>query len=267
MSHAKGVRHSRTRFRFEDDVHDIRVVDVYPDRCRHLQFEDSAQGALSLDDPAQPVFEYIALMAESWRTLIPSWESVEVAGLGAGALVHMLAADRPHGSIMVVESVEKVIDVARRFFRIPRQAQIVHRDAREFLINGEADSVDLYLMDCYGSQMMPAHLCTLEFLRMIRSRLKGHGMAIWNLWSLECNAPLPHQLATIGAVFTWTRALRCAQDQNLVVCASMEARDGKPIVHKRRSYEWLTANAVCDEKGTLLTDENLALVLLDLGVG
>ncbi len=267
MSQGHGIQRHRTRYRFRDEIHDIRVVDVFPQRHRYLQFEDSAQGAIALDDLNYAVFEYIELMHRASVLLCPQLNSVELAGLGCGALGHLVYAATPAAHVIAIESDEIVIDLARRFFRVPDQLEIIHADARRYMDSARHDLVDVVMVDCYGAHMMPPHLCTQEFVTLVRNRLNESGVAIWNLWSESCNALFGYQIETICSVFPFVSGLRCTEDHNVIVCASENPIHHQSVEAKGRRYDWLSAREFCDETFLHpLTDDNLALVLLDVGV-
>ena len=129
------------------------------------------------------------------------------------------------------------------------------------------NAYDLITMDCYGAQMMPPHLCTREFMLELKACLEPNGWVIWNVWSEACNDLAGHQLRTIQSAFEYSVAYHCLEDQNLVVCGSMSKIDPHTLQCRGTSYECVDLGDMnVIKEAEVLTDENLALVLLDFGV-
>ncbi|CAM2008580.1 spermidine synthase [Acanthopleuribacter pedis] len=204
----------------------IRVVDLFPLQHRYLHFEHSIQGVMSLLDHTVPVLEYVGLMCYAVRELAHHPPRVLIGGLGSCTALHFIDRLWRHTSdIVTVEINPAVIDLGRRFFRLTRQHQVVEDDLRAVL-EGGASSVrvpapwDLVIVDCYSSQFVPASLMSVEFMELVRTRTAPDGLAVFNLWSPNCNRICGHQVRTILEVFETVAVLHCREDDNLLLFAS-----------------------------------------------
>ena len=241
------MEYSKTRFEKRDGRSWIRVIDHLPLRHRYLHFGTSIQGVLNLDDVTNPVLEYIALMAELGKALVPDPESVLVGGLGACALWHNLKSwVGPHCGIEVVESNALVLELASYFFRFKPQDAVPPRQLRETLAFATIRQVDLAFVDCYNARFMPAELLSVEFLRMLQSRMAGKGAAVVNLWNPKCNKICGHQIRSMLEVFGHVGVIAGKEDDNFAVALPMhgcQAR-GESVAVKGRDYQitWIHAD-------------------------
>ena len=92
----------------------------------------------------------------------------------------------PNAMIDVVEIDPKMVQIARRFFRLeddPRM-KIVNEDGRVFLNHAPAGGYDAVLMDAFGSLFsVPPQLTTVEAVRQISRVMNDDGVLIANLGS------------------------------------------------------------------------------------
>jgi spermidine synthase len=84
--------------------------------------------------------------------------------------------------VQVVELDPVVVDVARRYFGLPRspRLQVDVGDGRRFLAENER-RWDVIVIDAFFADAIPAHLVTREFLELARSRLAPGGVVVANV--------------------------------------------------------------------------------------
>lgn len=256
----------RMRYEFRDDYEWIRIIDAFPDNHRSLHFEDSVQGVLDLNAHHDPVLEYIGLMAEGSRLFNLMPERVLIGGLGSGALLHTFTYwwER-YADILTVETNERIVELARRFFRLRSRDKIEINDLRETLENAEAP-YQVVAIDCYSATSIPPHLTTIEFMEHLANGLTSNGSAVFNLWSPSCNELCGDQIRTMLEVFDKVAVASCHEDQNLVVFVRRDARLEWPssIEFKGKRYD-LKMISKTFEKGwpeymqdsDIITDENM----------
>ena len=158
--------------------HDIHVEDI--GYLRVLRFERNRQSSMYLDAPFDTDFEYpaylhtpLALKPDATRTL--------VIGLGGGSVVKRMWRDYPHMRIDVVELDPEIVEVAHRYFELPRDERI-----RVFVDDGRAfletcpDTYDIVIVDAFDEDRVPRPLTTEEFLRLARDRLSPTGVVAYN---------------------------------------------------------------------------------------
>ena len=197
--------------------------------------------------------------------------SIGVVGLGVGTVA---AYAQPGDRLAFFEIDRAVIDVAANpaYFTYLIDAPVVPRvvagDGRLSLMSEPAASLDLLLLDAFTSDVVPAHLLTLEALLVYTRTLRPGGLLAFHLTSRFYYLP-----AAVGAT---ARSLGLAAARQRVVPSKAEAaRVGAAAA------TWLVVGAEVDVArfmssgwtavspgGTVLTDDYSDLTrLLILGGG
>lgn len=73
-------------------------------------------------------------------------------------------------------------------------------DGRDF-IEGNSGGYHLIILDSFGTESIPGHLVTLEFLSGVRKALLPEGIAVANVWGRATNPLYAHMLLTYRAAF------------------------------------------------------------------
>jgi spermidine synthase len=158
--------------------HDIHVEDI--GYLRVLRFERNRQSSMYLDAPFDTDFEYpaylhtpLALKPDATRTLI--------IGLGGGSVVKRMWRDYPGMHIDVVELDPEIVEVAHRFFEVPRDERIrvITGDGRAYM-ESCTETYDIVIVDAFDEDRVPRPLTTEEFLRLVRDRLARDGVVAYN---------------------------------------------------------------------------------------
>ena len=159
--------------------HGLTVVE--DGESRHLRFESSFQSGMYLDDPFRTRYEYTDFL-ELPLAYRPETKRILFIGLGGGSAQKRLWRDFPGLDLEVVELDPVVRDVAYRFFRLPHspRLRVTVEDGRRFLQRND-ERWDAIVIDAYFSDSIPFHLTTLEFLDLVRDRLKPGGVVASNL--------------------------------------------------------------------------------------
>jgi spermidine synthase len=111
----------------------------------------------------------------------PDAQNVLFVGLGAGSSEKRMWRDFPELQIQAVELDPVVVDVAYRWFGLPRdpRLRVDVGDGRRFLA-GDERRWDVIVIDAFFADAIPAHLVTQEFLGLARSRLAPGGVVVTN---------------------------------------------------------------------------------------
>lgn len=161
---------------------------------------------------ARSAFVGLALSEEPRRML--------VVGLGGGTLPMFLQKHYPDATIDVVDIDPDVVDVARKFFGF-RDDEFLHAhvaDGRQF-IEQSRQPYDVIFLDAYGSDSVPLHLTTQEFLRAMRQALKPGGVVVSNVWGRYANPIYDSMVRTYQEVFEDLYILDVAGSGNMIVLA------------------------------------------------
>jgi spermidine synthase len=179
------------------------VVTQDEEGLRILRFERNGarQSLVKPGDPeylglpyAQVVFVGLALCAEPRRML--------VVGLGGGTLPMFLRKHYPHAVIDAVDIDPDVVDVAKRFFGFREDDTLrAHVDDGRRFIERARRPYDIIFLDAFGSDKLPAHLTTQEFLRAVMRAVKPDGVVVGNLWGRNSNALFDAMMRTYQEVF------------------------------------------------------------------
>jgi spermidine synthase len=169
----------RVLYRKESAYHAIAVVQ--DSDSRYLRFDNSFQSAMNLKAPFTTPFEYPDYFSLA-LTYRPDARRALFVGLGGGSGPKRFWRDFPQLEVAAVELDEDVVDVAYRFFALPRhpRLEVEVEDGRRYLQTTD-EKWDVILLDAYYSDSVPFHLTTREFLDLARSRLNPGGIVVANV--------------------------------------------------------------------------------------
>jgi len=161
---------------------------------------------------AQVVFVGLALCAEPRRML--------VVGLGGGTLPMFLRKHYPGAAIDAVDIDPDVVHVAKQFFGFREDDRMrAHvADGRQF-IEQARQPYDVIFLDAFGSDSLPAHLTTQEFLRAVRRALNPGGVVVGNIWGRHSNPLYDSMVRTYQEVFDELFILNVQEAGNMILLA------------------------------------------------
>jgi spermidine synthase len=158
----------------------------------------------SLVKPGDP--EYLGLpyarVALAGMGLCEEPRRILVVGLGGGTLPAFLRRHYPDAVIDAVDIDPEVAFVAREYFGFKEDARMrIHvTDGRKFIENVR-QPYDAIFLDAFGSDAVPAHLTTGEFLQAVRRAVAPGGVVIGNIWDRAYNRLYDSMVRTYRAVF------------------------------------------------------------------
>lgn len=166
------------RYAKDTRYHRLSVADS--ENTRYLRFDNSFQSGMVLGRPFATAFEYTDLF-HLLKAYNPDARNVLFIGLGGGSSPKRLWRDFPDLRLQAVELDPVVVDVAHRFFELPRdpRLRITVDDGRRYLARNE-QRWDAILIDAFFSDAIPFHLFTTEFMELARSRLNAGGVILTN---------------------------------------------------------------------------------------
>lgn len=165
---------------FAEDTryHHLTVAD--DETTRYLRFDNSFQSAMPLRRPFGTSFRYTDLfhLALAYN---PEARNVVFIGLGGGSSPKRLWRDFPQLELQAVELDPVVVEVAYRYFRLPRdpRLRVEVDDGRRYLA-GNPRRWDVIVIDAFFADAIPFHLFTTEFLELARDRLAPGGVILTN---------------------------------------------------------------------------------------
>ena len=168
----------RLRYAKDTRYHRLSVADDQTNR--YLRFDNSYQSGMPLARPFATAFEYSDFFHLA-RAYNPDARDILFIGLGGGSSPKRLWRDFPDLRIQAVELDPVVVDVAYRFFELPRdeRLEVAVDDGRRWLDDDDR-RWDAIMIDAFYADAIPFHLFTAEFMELVRSRLNPGGVVITN---------------------------------------------------------------------------------------
>jgi spermidine synthase len=158
-----------------------RIAVVEDDTTRYLRFDSSFQSGMYVDDPYKTRFEYSDYLQLPFAYR-PTTKRILYIGLGGGSALKRTWRDFPSVQVDGVELDPEVVDVAYKYFELPRdpRLKVAVEDGRRFLAQNDGPW-DVIAIDAFYSDSIPFHLATREFLELARSRLAPGGLIATNI--------------------------------------------------------------------------------------
>lgn len=212
---------------------------------RILIFEDKGKRWLVLNDSrfAQTVESVgggssgVYLDDFALGPVIAPAKSLLVLGMGAGGSIQATKAVAPEIEIDAVEIDPDVVRVAGEFFGLPQndaRLRVHIADARPWLAEhtGKSDLVHIDLFQ--GGPYVPFYLTTVEFFKLVRSRMADNGALIVNVYDASPKQELLEAIgATMREVFPSVERLS-RTDGNHILFAFAEKRSVEETVARLR---------------------------------
>jgi spermidine synthase len=170
---------------------------------RTLFFEKGGarQSVVKVGDPDHLELSYARTMLAG-LAFASKTDRVLIVGLGGGTIPGFLHRHYPDMTIEAVDIDPDVVDVAKKFFGFREDAKMrAHvQDGRRF-VEERQGLYDIIFLDAFGSDNIPYHLSTREFLLAVRRALTPPGIAVGNIWSRGSNPLYDSMVRTYQDVF------------------------------------------------------------------
>lgn len=162
---------------------------------------------------------------------------VLILGLGGGSLVNALYHAVSGIHITAVELRAAVIDVAQRYFQVPRakRIEIIEQDADVFLLENNLRKVDVIFADLYEATGTAAVQLRKDFIQRCTELLKEQGWLVLNYWQEQqedsyLRDALHQHFADVRYVLTGSK--------NWVILAGKVANYQANSVLKEQASQW-----------------------------
>lgn len=176
----------RVLFHDQDEHGPIDVVEEEDGGLLSLQFGSTArQSTMFVDRPDELTLEYTRCLMSALVLREAPPRRALVLGLGGGSLVKFLLRHLPGCRVEVVELRPRIVEVAQRFFALPRTHDRLHihvTDGRRFLLDHAGEPFDLVLLDLHTGQGMAPVVHEDDFLPACRRATAADGVFSANLW-------------------------------------------------------------------------------------
>ena len=217
-----------------DEYGELIVTD--DGRCRMLAFAHNDEQS-RCDKAAPHVLQYEYTQAMLLVLLFCQPKRVLLLGLGGGSLLTALHHTISGIHITAVELRQSVIDLAYRYFYLPRgkRLQVINQNADDYLLQDNQRKSDVIFADLYHAEGVDEVQLRTDFIARCAGQLKSDGWLVLNCWLEHRNDPflsaaLHSHFVDIRTVLTGSR--------NWVILAGKTA-------------SWQTASQLKDKASTL----------------
>jgi spermidine synthase len=177
------------------------------------------QSVAKVGDPDHLELPYAPVML-SGLALCPEPKRVLVVGLGGGSIPSFLHKHYPKTRVDAVEIDPVVVEVAKQFFGLNEDETLKTyvQDGRQF-IEERPNTYDIIFLDAFGSESIPYHLATREFLQAVRRSITAQGVVLADVWGPGANRLYPSMVRTYQEVFDELYVLEVQGSANRILIA------------------------------------------------
>ena len=222
---------------------------------RTLLFEKGGirQSVVKLGDPDHIELPYARTMPVG-LALIERPRRVLIVGLGGGTIPGFLHKHFPQMTIDVVDIDPVVVEVAKRFFGFREDATLhVYVDDGRRFIEKCREPYDVIFLDAYGSENVPYHLTTREFLQAVRRALTPDGAVVANIFSRGSNRLYDSMIRTYQDGFAEVHMFDVRGAGNEILLALPKRRAVSPDELARRASKLSQQRQFPFDMGKLVT--------------
>jgi spermidine synthase len=194
------------------------------DGMRILRFEryGARQSVVKLGHPEHLELPYARVIPLAFA-FVDRPKSALVIGLGGGTIPSFLRKSYPDMKIDAVDIDPVVVEVAKSHFGF-REDDLMRAhvaDGRQFVEQAK-DRYDLVFLDGFGTDSVPAHLTTREFLTAVKNILTPRGIVVGNLWGRDANRLYDSMVLTYRDVYQEIRIVDVLGSGNKMLFASAQ---------------------------------------------
>ncbi len=152
----------------------LRVVDM--DQYRFMLINNTVQAVYNPNNKKENIIHFMSALNKIFEADIIKGKKVLMFGLGGGLLANQLSNDFGL-EVDVVEIDDRVKDLAKQYFDLADNVNVINKDARDF-INKAEGKYDIIIFDTFLGEYIPSHLFTKESLVNVDKMLNPEGTII-----------------------------------------------------------------------------------------
>jgi len=145
---------------------------------RELMVNNISQTVMDKENPENNYWDYVDILTYNIKSY-SSGKNALLLGLGGGTLYNQLKKN--NYTVDVVEIDARIEDIAKKYFNISNDVNVIVDDARHF-INVSKKKYDIIIYDLYHSETPPIHLMTKEAFSEITTKLSNNGILVINFY-------------------------------------------------------------------------------------
>lgn len=170
-------------------------------RTLHFGNVGVRQSVVKVGDPHHLELPYARTMM-SGLAVCTEPKRVLIVGLGGGTISTFIRLHYPQTRIDSVDIDPVVVEAAKLFFGYREDAtqKAYIQDGRRF-IEERPNAYDVIFLDAFGSESIPYHLATREFLEAVRRSVTTQGVVLADIWGPGLNPLYDRMVRTYQEVF------------------------------------------------------------------
>ena len=168
-------------------------------------------------------------------------KKILILGMGTGTFAEQCRKYFPAAQIVGVEIDEKITALAKKYFALPNDVEVVTYDGRAFL-QADKNIYDVILVDAFQDISPPFQMSSIEFFSLVKNHLDKNGVMVVNMNMRASDAGNINEylIDTIGKIFPAVKIVDAHGVTNRILFAAAEEK----ILNNLRAR----AEALDDEK-------------------
>jgi len=178
--------YQKTLYQSEGILGEVKVIERFYNsptdgeltEYRELLVNNISQTMMNKSNPELSYWDYVDVLTKNINHY-KNGNNTLLLGLGGGTLYKQLRKNNLN--VDVVEIDQRIENIAKEFFHIEDDLNVVVDDARHY-VNTTKKKYDIIIYDLYHSETPPIHLMTSEAFDEIKSILTPDGLLIINFY-------------------------------------------------------------------------------------
>ncbi|MBV6486059.1 MAG: Polyamine aminopropyltransferase [Flavobacteriales bacterium] len=202
---------------------------------REMMVNNISQTIMDKQNPSVSFWNYVGVLTYNLESYSKG-KKVLLLGLGGGTLYKQL--QQKGFDVDVVEIDARIEQVAKKYFYIENELNVVVDDARHFIKTTDK-KYDVVIYDLYHSETPPVHLMTKEAFSEIKHMLNPEGVFVVNFYgfleSKRGRAARSIYKTLLSQKFDVRLFATEGEEKHrnfLFICGKSELKATQPIVHK-----------------------------------
>ncbi len=207
--------------------------------------------------------------------ILTDGKKILILGMGTGTFAEQCRKYFPESRITGVEIDEKITALAKKYFSLPADVEVVTYDGRAFL-QADKNFYDVILVDAFQDISPPFQMSSLEFFSLVRNHLTERGIMVVNMNMRASGAGNINEYLTdtIGKVFPALKIVDAANATNKILFAAGDEKIFEPLRSRaekisdeklsalmiRTSNEW----KIPERGENILTDDRAPVEMLSM---
>ncbi|MBR0288247.1 MAG: fused MFS/spermidine synthase, partial [Selenomonadaceae bacterium] len=157
--------------------------------------------------------------------LLAENKKILILGMGMGTFAEQCRKYFPSAQITGVEIDEKITALAKKYFDLPEDVEVVTYDGRAFL-QADKNFYDVILVDAFQDISPPFQMSSTEFFSLVKNHLAANGVMVVNMNMRASGAGNINEylINTIGKIFPAVKIVDARGITNRILFAAADEK-------------------------------------------